>query len=68
MLNKGKSESSDTADLVTSFQSSLEDVITVVQKLGPHCNGLDELVGMCESGMHSAATARLLMKLVTDKK
>lgn len=69
MLNKTKSEpvAVESDKEVIGFQSALEDVAAVIRKLGPHCRDLSELADMCESAVHSAATARLLMKIVAEK-
>lgn len=68
MLNKEKATEVKGEDPVIAFQSSLEDVIIVLNKLGPMCQDMTELAKMCESGVYSTATARLLLKLVTEKK
>lgn len=63
MLNKTKGDTVVDQEAV-KFQDALQDVVVVLTKLGPLCKDVSELVGMCESGLHSLATARLLLGLV----
>lgn len=47
-----------------SFRESLKDVVAVVQKLAPHCNGFDDLIGMVELAINNDGQLHLLMNTV----
>lgn len=56
------------------FKSALEDVINVLEKLNPHCETMEEMVGMIrlavgdESTPPNLSQLKLLMKLVLTKR
>ena len=52
-------------DDVKTFRSDLEDTIAVLQKVGPHCQSLDDLVSICQLGLKSDAQCRFLISLLT---
>lgn len=49
------------------FRSCLEDLIPVVQKIGPYCKNIEELIDLCELALTSDAQLKILMSIVTKK-
>ncbi len=50
-----------------SFRSSLEDVLTITEKLAFLCQNMDELNGMLKLALDNDAQLRLLMQQVLDQ-
>lgn len=58
----------DKADLMQSFRSSLEDVITIAEKLTPLCETVSDLVGMVRLATENDGQLKLLYELVMRNK
>ena len=56
-------ESKPTAE--ESFRASLEDVVSIAERLGPYCGSVEELAEMCKLALNNAAQAKLLLEKVT---
>lgn len=50
------------------FRASLQDVVTVAQKLSGVCRTLEDLVGICELAMANDAQLRLLIATIQQKR
>lgn len=50
------------------FRSSLTDLITITQKLIPHCDSLEDMRGMVELALTNDGQLKLLMNLIVSKK
>jgi hypothetical protein len=51
-----------------SFRSSLQDVVTISEKLAPHCASVEEMTGMIKLALDNDGQLRLLMREFTSKK
>ena len=54
--------------VLDSFKKSLDDVAVVIEKLAPHCQSFDEMVGMLKLAEENGGQLRLLYRIVTDQK
>jgi hypothetical protein len=49
------------------FRDALKECSITVQRLSPHCNSFDELIGMLELAQTNDAQLRLLMTTIAGK-
>lgn len=57
-------EARATTGVDASFRSSLEDVVTIVKRLGPYCHSLDDLVTVAQLGIDHDSQLRFLINLL----
>lgn len=57
-----------TQSAVDSFRASLEDLITVAEKLATVCNSVEELTAICKLATVNDAQLKLIMNMVIQKK
>lgn len=51
-----------------SFRASLEDVVLIVEKLGPLCSNFEEFLDLIRPALNNDPTLRLLMQQVAQKR
>lgn len=56
------------AEAEDKFRSSLNDVVTIAQKLSIVCHSIEELVGICELALANDAQLRLLIATIQQKR
>ena len=49
-----------------SFRESLEEVLTILQRIMPYCTDGDDLLAVLQLAMNSPAQARFLMTLISS--
>lgn len=50
----------------SAFRDSLEDVLTILQRIMPYCTDGDDLMAVLQLAMNSPAQARFLMTLISS--
>ena len=55
------------AQVEESFRDSLRDLIVVVKKLAPHCNSLEDLLGMAELALTNNGQLHFIMSEVQPR-
>ena len=55
-----------TEETEASFRSSLEDVVTITEKLSPYCRTVEDLLGMVRLALENDGQLHLLMGLVAQ--
>ncbi len=58
----------DKKDPVEALREGLQDVILIIDRLGPYCGTIDELRGMVELALSNDAQCRLLSKITLEIK
>ncbi len=59
-----KEQKSATAE--ESFRESLKDLLVIAQKIGPHCDSVEALIGVCQLAIDNDHQLALLISLVTS--
>ena len=66
-MNEQKKQPSDE-EVQDNFRDALKDVLTIVEKLSPHCHTLDDLISVAKLAVEDDSQLRLLMSLTTQTK
>lgn len=54
------------AEVLASFQQSLEDVLAVAEGLAKYCKTPEELIGLLKRGVKDPAQARMLLDRIKE--
>ena len=54
-------------EIEVNFRSSLEDVLTVIEKMETYCGTIPELIGVLRLGLENDAQLRLLLGKVRTR-
>lgn len=55
-----------TQEEMESFRSSLEDLLTIADKMIPYCKTTEEIIGMARLATENDGQLRLLMSLIAQ--